>query len=393
MATQKCAAQVCVFGVVAVLGVLYLCQRIPTIMSRLSLTADSVSSNSRYLVELSNQPSIKSPNTTSRAKYQDWKYLTLLLPHEDPKDIQLRQEHTFRINPAFRKSTCPVSLQIKMKDTDWTSDIYHPEIHILMNEQLLDRSEYERLLPYLIPYGYKSLPSPFPYDDVARILSLFPAAESIFEFHGQRRPTCLRCAVVGNGGILKGSSRGMEIDDHHMVFRVNNALRRGHETDVGNRTTHYFFFDRSLRDLEKRDVPRDKGIKYVFVPCERDDYLYIKRVVRGLEPKLHARAADVRILHPDFIRYVQRIWMGLPQISPYFRPSTGSLMLFTALHAGCDSVQVYGMGYQPKYSLYYFDNEYRAHNISTSVHDLSKEISLVKLLHEAEIIDWYQRLT
>ena len=41
-------------------------------------------------------------------------------------------------------------------------------------------------------------------------------------------------------------------------FRVNKALRKGHELDVGNRTTHYFFFDRSLRETSESDVPNDQ---------------------------------------------------------------------------------------------------------------------------------------
>lgn len=30
---------------------------------------------------------------------------------------------------------------------------------------------------------------------------------------------CIRCAVVGNAGILNGSKKGQEIDKHDYVFR------------------------------------------------------------------------------------------------------------------------------------------------------------------------------
>ncbi|XP_033647959.1 alpha-N-acetylgalactosaminide alpha-2,6-sialyltransferase 2-like [Asterias rubens] len=321
-------------------------------------------------------------------------YLTILIPNEDPGNLKLLRDHTFRTNPAFRTSTCPLSLQLKMKDADWTlAGKYHPEIQMLMSEELVDQSEYRRLQTFSIPYGLKMRPS-LSYDDLARILSLFPASESIFEFpDGEFRPSCIRCAVVGNGGILNGSARGREIDDHHMVFRLNNAIRRGHEVDVGNRTTHYFFYDRSLQNMDKRDVPTDKGIKYVFIPCRHNDYVYIKRVVNGWEPKIHASATDVRILHPDFIRYVQRIWMGNSELSSFYRPSTGALMLFTALHAGCDRVQVFGMGYQLMYSVYYYDADYQRPHVATSVHDLAKETELMDSFNDAGIIDWYQRRT
>ena len=31
--------------------------------------------------------------------------------------------------------------------------------------------------------------------------------------------SCIRCAVVGGGGVLNGSNAGAEIDSHHFVFR------------------------------------------------------------------------------------------------------------------------------------------------------------------------------
>lgn len=40
------------------------------------------------------------------------------------------------------------------------------------------------------------------------------------ELFDLRKPKgCIRCAVVGNGGILNGSRKGKEIDQHDYVFR------------------------------------------------------------------------------------------------------------------------------------------------------------------------------
>ncbi|MEE6527345.1 hypothetical protein FKM82_028658, partial [Ascaphus truei] len=52
---------------------------------------------------------------------------------------------------------------------------------------------------------------------------------------------CVRCAVVGNGGILNGSRKGREIDGHDYVFRMNGAVTEGFEADVGTKTSFYGF--------------------------------------------------------------------------------------------------------------------------------------------------------
>ncbi|XP_046710706.1 alpha-N-acetylgalactosaminide alpha-2,6-sialyltransferase 1-like [Silurus meridionalis] len=57
---------------------------------------------------------------------------------------------------------------------------------------------------------------------------------------------CIRCAVVGTGGILYGSKRGKEIDSHDYVFRVNGAVTKGFEEDVGNKTSVYVHTSFSL---------------------------------------------------------------------------------------------------------------------------------------------------
>lgn len=45
------------------------------------------------------------------------------------------------------------------------------------------------------------------------------------------------CALVANGGILKGLGLGEEIDSHSVVMRINEAPTKGYERDVGQRTT------------------------------------------------------------------------------------------------------------------------------------------------------------
>ncbi|XP_038073270.1 alpha-N-acetylgalactosaminide alpha-2,6-sialyltransferase 2-like isoform X2 [Patiria miniata] len=300
------------------------------------------------------------------------------------------QELEFRKNPGYVPSKCPTSIQRRMSNNGRGRTIFHPEIHLLTNSELLNESEYERLSPYYMPFGYKYRANQSGYEVYLSTLKIFPPKNSIFEFSNDHpRPECLSCAVVGNGGILKGSRKGAEIDNHHMVFRVNKAIRRNHERDVGSRTTHYIFYDRSLRATNAADVPKDKGIIYVFVPCRDNDYKYITSVVRGKDPKLKAAAQDVRILHPDFIRYINKIWVNSPIKS--YRPTTGGIMLLAAFHSGCDQVSVYGMGYTVKYSLYYTDGKYQRVGMNKHAHDIDTEVAILKGLDRAGIISWYKR--
>ncbi|XP_022083238.1 alpha-N-acetylgalactosaminide alpha-2,6-sialyltransferase 2-like isoform X2 [Acanthaster planci] len=299
------------------------------------------------------------------------------------------RELAFRKSPVYVPSKCSTSVAQRMSHNRRGPTIFHPELHLLMNSELLNKSEYLRLAPFYMPFGYKNKRK-FSFKDVLATLKLFPAKSSIFEFSKDKpRPECLSCAVVCNGGVLNGSKKGEEIDNHHMVFRVNKAVRRHHEKDVGQRATHYFFFDRSLRNTSVVDVPADKGLIYVFVPCRDNDYKYITSVVRGLEPKIKVATQDIRILHPDFIRYIMKIWVHSPLKS--FRPTTGTLMLMTALHSGCDQVSVYGMGYTDKYTLYYYDSAYRRFHMDKSSHDTQSELAILKGLDRAGIITWYKR--
>ncbi|OWK14457.1 ST6GALNAC2 [Cervus elaphus hippelaphus] len=60
-----------------------------------------------------------------------------------------------------------------------------------------------------------------PQAAIASTLSLLNGSESarLFTVPRELLPGCIRCAVVGNGGILNGSRQGQNIDAHDYVFR------------------------------------------------------------------------------------------------------------------------------------------------------------------------------
>lgn len=60
-------------------------------------------------------------------------------------------------------------------------------------------------------------------------LSLLNGSESSQLFATSKKPlsSCIRCAVVGNGGILNGSRQGLNIDAHDYVFRYGRRAGRG----------------------------------------------------------------------------------------------------------------------------------------------------------------------
>jgi hypothetical protein len=54
------------------------------------------------------------------------------------------------------------------------------------------------------------------------------------------------CAVVGNGGTVRGGGAGERIDAHEAVWRFNWPLMTGFESDVGTRTTHMLVNRKSI---------------------------------------------------------------------------------------------------------------------------------------------------
>uniref|UniRef100_A0A8C2Z050 alpha-N-acetylgalactosaminide alpha-2,6-sialyltransferase n=1 Tax=Cyclopterus lumpus TaxID=8103 RepID=A0A8C2Z050_CYCLU len=223
---------------------------------------------------------------------------------------------------------------------------------------------------------------------------------------------CVRCAVVGNGGILKDSEKGEEIDGHHYVFRTNGAIIKGFEPDVGSRTTHYTFSTNTMRNSMRAYGPLSalrQETRYVFLPDNERDYLLMKAaathtpVERGPEQAKDpcsyfgedVSVEKLKMYHPDFIRYLRNRFLRSKVLKTKYkagyRPSTGAVMLLAALHT-CDQVSAYGFmtpDYR-KYSDHYYDRSYRPVGFFVN-HDLHLETSLWQQLHRAGLIRLYMR--
>ncbi|KAM8888858.1 alpha-N-acetylgalactosaminide alpha-2,6-sialyltransferase 2 isoform 2-T2 [Synchiropus picturatus] len=273
---------------------------------------------------------------------------------------------------------------------------------------------HQRLRQYPGTHGWGGIS----FEDLNNTLSFLnsTANSQMFDDWQERRnrSQCIRCAVVGNGGILKGSGKGSEIDRHDYVFRTNGAITKGFESDVGSRTTHYIFSTNTLRNsmamysrVGFRGPPISEETRYVFLPDHDRDYLLMKAAAtktlvsrgrdRGRDPKKlfgdDVSKKKLKMFHPDFVRYIRnrflrsRILKG--RYRNIYRPSTGATMLLAALHT-CDQVSAYGFmtSNYGNYSDHYYDRNFHKVGFFAN-HDLKLEMVLWQQLNEAGLIHLY----
>ncbi|KAI5611471.1 ST6 (alpha-N-acetyl-neuraminyl-2,3-beta-galactosyl-1, 3)-N-acetylgalactosaminide alpha-2,6-sialyltransferase 1, tandem duplicate 1 [Silurus asotus] len=312
------------------------------------------------------------------------------MPKWDFDDVYMRS------GEAPRQQVCSKSLQ-NSKDRE-LQDAVLWNIQLWFYKDLLNVSEWNRLAHFNNPFGFMELN----YTGIKRLVDLIPKPKNnqLLQVPNGSTDGCIRCAVVGAGGILYGSKRGKEIDSHDYVFRVNGAVTKGFEEDVGNKTSVYVHTSFSLiqsslilRNYGFNRAPRDEGIKYVLIPEGLRDFVWLegllerKRVTndeyRGHRPHTYysdpLREDRFYVLHPDFLRYIRN------RFDLQCFPS--SMVNMTK------EVDVYGFitANHSKYSNYYYDRNTKTSVVFYLNHDYNLEMKTWKKLHNAGIINLYQR--
>ncbi|XP_017166231.1 alpha-N-acetylgalactosaminide alpha-2,6-sialyltransferase 2 [Poecilia reticulata] len=311
------------------------------------------------------------------------------------------------------QTNCPDGIRSRIKESEF-GQLFLEHIPVLQWAQHATREQHQRLKRYPGTHGWEGVD----YDTLMDTLTVLNSSANwrmLDDWESRKnKSACSRCAVVGNGGILKGSKKGKEIDGHHYVFRTNGAVIKGFEEDVGSRTTHYTFSTNTLMNSMRsysgvgyNGPPVSAETRYIFLPDHDRDYLLMKAasshtlVLRGPErnkdPTRYfgkdVSAAKLKMYHPDFIRYLRNRFLRSNILNgryrSIYRPSTGAAMLLAALHT-CDQVSAYGF-MTPDYSKYsdhYYDKSYHKVGFFAN-HDMRMEMKVWQRLHKAGLITLY----
>ncbi|XP_035511372.1 alpha-N-acetylgalactosaminide alpha-2,6-sialyltransferase 2 [Morone saxatilis] len=325
-------------------------------------------------------------------------------------DIESPEDDWTIITAAEEETVeAPCSLRNVVRNDVLLRESFRFSVPVLQWAGSLSKPTWEQLKNRAPPYGWKGLP----VDVVDSALSLLNSSR-LFERGSPAR--CVRCAVVGNGGILRGSRQGRNIDRHDLVFRVNGAVIKGFEEDVGTKISFYGFTTNTMKNalrMYRTDgftrIPQSPDLKFVFIPSDLRDYVMMAAAVqrqtvnsgrdRGDRPWRyfgHKPPENFKILHPGFISYITQSFLPSRQMTNVrtrhlYMPSTGALMLLTALHT-CDQVSAYGFitGNYAAFSDHYYDSVMKPLKFFAN-HDMQMERRLWEALHRRRVLRLYQR--
>lgn len=205
-------------------------------------------------------------------------------------------------------------------------------------------------------------------------LTPYPENASFYLPNGIKEPSC---AVVGSGRNLLGANYGAEIDAHDVVIRVNRAITKGYEADVGTRTTHHLLYVGSegwkvINPASQLIILHQRATDLMFFSNKHGvDPLFREMCKKGM----------ALLFHPRFEWYCAKKWVGN---EGHNWPSTGMYGIILALHH-CKTVDVYGFGAN-KNGCWdrYFDDDLRCQD--GKGHLMGKEIALRKKMEEEKLI-------
>ncbi|XP_062868088.1 alpha-2,8-sialyltransferase 8E isoform X1 [Trichomycterus rosablanca] len=208
--------------------------------------------------------------------------------------------------------------------------------------------------------------------DTSGILPIIPEIFKMFpEDMPYSKSQFKRCAVIGNGGIIKNSKCGKEIDMSDFVFRCNIPPISGkYAADVGTKTglvtINPSIITERFQKLEKwrrpfYDVLASYENASVVLPAfynsRNTDVSF--RVKYVLDDFARPTGRGVYFFHPQYLLGAQRFWASLGVRAK--RLSSG-LMLATAALELCQEVHLYGFWAFPMnqdgifVSHHYYDN-------------------------------------
>jgi hypothetical protein len=111
------------------------------------------------------------------------------------------------------------------------------------------------------------------------------------------------CAVVGPSRNLLESRYGDLIDAHDLVFRINRAPTDDFDSDVGTKTTHHVMWP---RPLERGQY--DRGAFLLMTPVATATPDVFERIIELVVGTWEWNSGNVRIIHPEFVKYLHENW-------------------------------------------------------------------------------------
>ncbi|XP_078681417.1 alpha-N-acetylneuraminide alpha-2,8-sialyltransferase-like isoform X4 [Branchiostoma floridae x Branchiostoma belcheri] len=208
------------------------------------------------------------------------------------------------------------------------------------------------------------------------------------------------CSVVGNGGILKGSGCGKEIDASGFIFRCNMApMNKVYLKDIGKSTSlitlnpdmirwKYNSFKNETKSENVAAFVRDLstyGNSYLWIPAFfSQDYVEVTFAAHQALREINHTNNEIIIPHPDFIKSAQSYWSknGLNR-----KRATTGLYLVSAAIQMCEEVHLYGFwpfhsdrNYR-RLTEHYFDNA-----LPGKSHSVPDEFKQLQRLHNTGVL-------